>query len=232
MSRTQAGFTGLVLLAFLSLCFLHVFEATSQPAPPAPLPPSPMEQALKTAKLDKEKSSGTCFPVAVRDGMVAWLSNRHVVEDRFWRPEAKAVELANGDRLPVRLVVLHPSLDLALVWTAMNPQQPIVPIPLAPADAVTGDFALLAGYPGDAGLWISAGFVASASGDGQRWSSVPIFYGCSGGPVLVNGYVVGVARAIHVDAEHGPVPTISAFVPVGSFRDWLTRVTTAGANLK
>lgn len=234
MSRTQAGFSVLVVAAFAALCFLHVFEATSTP-PPMPRVLTPIQQALKAAELDKDSGSGTCFPVVVRDGMVGWLTNHHVVASPFWlmASETKAVVTPNGDRLPVHLTVIHPSLDVALVWTAMNPANPIEPLPLAAQDAVPGDFAILAGYPADAGLWISAGFVAGLDKEGDRWSSVPIYYGCSGGPVLVNGLVVGVARAVHIDEHRGQViSTISAFVPLGSFRDWLTLVSTAGANVK
>lgn len=232
--RTPLAFT-LLVFAGLWACFYFQQELDELLPPPTPRVLTPIQQALKAAELDKDSGSGSCFPVVVRDGMVGWLTNHHVVASPFWlmAPETKVVVTPNGDRLPVHVTVIHPSRDVALVWTAMNPANPIEPLPLAASDAEPGDFAILAGYPAEAGLWISAGFVAGLDKDGDRWSSVPIYYGCSGGPVLVNGRVVGVARAVHVDEHRGQViSTISAFVPLGSFRDWLEQVTTAGANLK
>lgn len=189
-----------------------------------PVPGSPqwssIEQAEKAAQAQNADGGGTCFPIAVIDGRVAWLTCAHVVLQ-----EPTHINLRNGDRMPIIGSAMHPTRDAGIVWTMANPAAPVVPVPLADRLPRIGSVAVHAGYPGNSPLWLSTGLVGTMDEDGDLWSSVPIYFGCSGGPVIVDGEAVGIAMAV---AQHAfgpglrvPLTSFSCFVPVASVRDWI-----------
>lgn len=212
------------LVVAVSLLVVQVFLASRMDQIPPPTevivaPPTSLEQALKTSRVVLPRNGcASCFPVAEKFGCVALLTARHVVEgDPF------AVDLANGDRMPIVAVVRHPTRDVALIWVRANPGRSVAPLTISDTDAPIGSLAMLAGFPAGIGLWLSQGLIGSPDFEGEVWSSVPIYYGCSGGPVIVDGKVVGVGRGVLLDRGSGQaISTISLIVPICAFRGWLT----------
>jgi hypothetical protein len=192
--------------------------------------PTSVDQALKTAKVIGDAGSGSCAPVFCHGGVVGWLTCAHVVD-----LEPDVVELPNGDRMPILSLARHPDVDVGIVWTRANPALPIEEIPLGPMPK-PGTRILLAGYPAElTSVWLAEGLQGVRSGgEGWVWCSVPIWYGCSGGPVLVDGKLVGVAEGIYRNykKDGASIPTISAIAPIESFRDWLQEQTACAANVK
>lgn len=191
-----------------------------------------VEQANKTAKVvaSDNRGSATCFPIAVVGDLVAWLTCAHVV---LQQPDF--VILPNGDVMPIVKMAHHSTRDVGVIWTRTNPHVPVVPVPLATSIPTPGTRALHSGYPGGHVLWFSEGLLGSANEDGDIWASVPFYYGCSGGPVLVDGEAVGIAMAVFLhDGGFATVPitTITSVVPIVSVRDWIDEVLAAGANPK
>ncbi len=182
-----------------------------------------IEQGMKTAKvvIGDDEAEASCFPVQERGGLTAFLTCRHVVEGT----PPSAIVLPNGNRFPIIFFEAHPARDVAVIWVRSDPARPVVCLPLAARDTRLGDYVTLAGYPVDRGLWLSQGLVGSRDSDGDIWCSVPIYYGCSGGPVLLNGEVVGIGAGVYVDKYRRQiVSTISMIVPVASFRGWLSEI--------
>jgi hypothetical protein len=215
---TLGSSLAILCFVFFGVVFLELGLALSQdPAPPTVSPT--IEQAMKTSIADCEQGHGSCFPVAEFNGVVAWVTCRHITDEG-----PTTVDLPNGDSMPVVFCEHHPDLDIGIIWTRANPARPISPIPLG-HDPLPGTEAILAGYPADTSLWLSKGLMGvhgRESDPGVVWCSVPIYYGCSGGPVIVDGQLVGVGMGIYVDQRRKfPISTISAIVAVDSFRDWL-----------
>lgn len=207
--------SAVVVLALIATTLL----LTHRPAEPIALVEvrmSSVEQAMKTAKVVLPEGTATCFPIAERFGCVAWLTCGHVVEAL---PEF--VQLPNGDQVPVLLAEKHPKFDVGLLWTGAILPAGTGPIPLRESAVPIGTLALHAGYPAGLGLWMSQGLIG-APDDGHSWTSVPIYYGCSGGPVIVDGQVVGVGMGVFIDGfRRQVVSNITAVVMVVQFRDWL-----------
>lgn len=174
--------------------------------------PSSVEQALKTSFVRcPEEGQASCFPIGSRFGMTAWLTAAHVVDAA---PEAIRFD---GRELRILKTERHPSRDVGLLWTDLVD---VEALPLADEDAPAGAEAVHAGFPAGRGLWVSQGLLGSVDSDGDTLTSVPMFYGCSGGPVIVDGELVGICTSIYVAGFYA-VPTISFIAPVSSFRDWL-----------
>jgi len=213
------------LLVFILLVVVCTNVRCTRGAPAAVLPvaacETSIEQALKTSEvIDTDGDGiGSCFPVAEQFGCVAMLTCAHVAG---CVPPPASVKMPNGDQAPVVAVVLNEQTDVALIWVRANPHLRVSLLPLATANPPRGAEAVLGGYPLDCGLWLSQGLIGSPLPPGMCWTSVPIYYGCSGGPMVVNGRVVGIARGILVDYNRQQrVSTLSHIVLVDSFRDWL-----------
>jgi hypothetical protein len=109
------------------------------------------------------------------------------------------------------------------LWTYSNPAAPIEPVPLSDTLPVLGQEAWHAGYPPRLGLWLSWGLIGSEDEDGAFWSSVPLFHGSSGGPIIVDGLASGIAMGILTSGDRPRIPltSISCIVPIASVRDWI-----------
>lgn len=203
----------LSLVALLSLLGLFLLRETSVPASKA----TSIEQVMKTTLVVlAEDGQASCSPIGGGFGCTAWLTCAHVVDAL-----PQSILLADGTTVPVIASLKHPTRDVGLIWTTA---QNVWQIPLADQDAKSGSQAVHAGFPVHLGLWIAAGFIGSPDADGDVWTSVPAFYGCSGGPVIVDGRVAGVVRGIYTGSSGPftiPIGTMSCIVPVDSFRDWL-----------
>lgn len=217
------------LLVVLLMAGLTVASYWPKPAPRtvAPTPaPTNVEQCLKAAEvIDLDGDGiGTCWPVAVKDGCVAFVSCQHVAEC-----DVNRIKMPNGDIAPVVSSICNEDVDVAVIWARANPHLPVTVIPMAEKFPERGAKGMLSGYPLDCGLWMSEGFIASKDAAGVQWTSIPIYYGCSGGPVVVNGEAVGLARGIEVDPYRRQiVSTLSQIVRVDSFRDWVREIVLLG----
>jgi hypothetical protein len=211
-----------ILLAGLAMTRIYMLMPVAAP--------TSVEQALKTAKVSGEAGTGSCSPIFSYGGVVGWLTCAHVVDI-----EPDTVVLPNGDRRPILMMARHPDIDVGIVWTRANPALPVDPIPMGPQPA-PGTRILLAGYPAElTTVWMSEGLQGvRANGEGWVWCSAPIWYGCSGGPVLVDGKLVGVAEGIYraYKRDNEAVPTCSAIAPIESFRDWLQEQAACAVNVR
>jgi S1-C subfamily serine protease len=219
--RTRIALT---FAALLSLVLLIVVRPLDEPVVRMP---TSIEQARKTTfVLLAEDGQASCSPIMNSGGVVAWLTCRHVVE-----AQPQSLKLADGTVVAITGTAVHPTRDVGVIWTAWVP---VVPIPLG-VDAAPGTEAVHAGFPAALGLWLSQGLVGSPDADGDVWSSVPAFYGCSGGPVIADGRIVGVVMGIY-SGSNGmfsiPVGTMSCVVPADSFRDWLRDSLSRGPSAK
>lgn len=211
--------TILLMVTAISWGFLML---APEPAPPRVVvvpPPTSIEQALKAARvMDGERGLGSCSPVAVIGTRIAWLTCQHVVADEV----PSVVKLRNGDTLPILGVMSHPDADVALLWTTSNPALPIIPLEIGDR-AVAGVDILSAGFPRRIScLWMSRGVIGDKDEDGNLWTSAPLYFGCSGGPILADGKIVGLCKGLYRDHRTGDlIETMSIIVPVESFRDWL-----------
>ena len=210
------------------------FQRIHRPFPPPQIilpPPTDVELALRTAAIIcMGDDVASCFPVAAvgREGCVAFLTAKHCVE-----PEPEGVRLLSGDQMPVVACDSHPTLDVGLIWARANPHLPLAPLKLADQNPLIGTEALLAGYPQECGLWLSRGLIGSPDSRGWHWASIPIYFGCSGGPVLVDGRVVGIGKGIEIDQYRRQcVSTLSCIILVDSFRDWVREKIAQGPNVK
>jgi hypothetical protein len=221
--------TALTILAIASVVFLSLLP-TPEPTPVrvietklviVPAPPNvSLLQARKTSRVVlPEDGHGSCFPIANAHGCVAWLTCAHVIDT-----VPASVLLPNGDSMPVLKSMRHPSRDVGVIWTAANPSLVIEPVPLAFHEPELGSDAWHAGYPIHLGLWLSHGLIGSPDKDGDVWTSVPLFYGCSGGPIIVDGFAVGVGMGLFAGTQGPisvPISNISCIVPVVQVRDWI-----------
>ena len=204
------------------------------PIPPMPAPaPTSIELALTVAEaVDTDGDGiGSCFAIQERFGFVAFLTCAHVAEC-----DIEVVAMSNGDRAPVVARVVNDQIDVGLIWTRPNPHLKSTLLPLAEKNPPRGAEIILSGYPCACGLWASQGLLGSPdakAGAGISWSSAPIYYGCSGGPVLFKGRVIGVARGIQVDHYRRQiVSTLSQVVMIDSFRDWIQKTLTVDPGVK
>jgi len=204
------------------------------PIPPMPAPPpTSVELAVNVAEaIDMDDDGvGSCFPIAERFGLVAFLTCAHVAEC-----DIEVVAMSNGDRAPVVARIVNDEIDVGLIWTRPNPHLKPTLLPLAEKNPPRGSEIILSGYPLECGLWASQGLLGSLdpkAGAGISWSSAPIYYGCSGGPVLAAGRVIGVARGIQVDHYRMQiVSTLSQVVMIDSFRDWIQKTLSVDPGVK
>lgn len=218
--KTRLGLTLIALAAILSLLLIPVAQPDRRP--------SQIELAQRVCAVELAGGSATCFPIAELFGCVAFLTCGHVIDAL---PEV--VLLPNGDRLPVIFTEKHPKVDVGLIWTRANPGKPMPLIPVANQNPPLGSLAMFAGYPAGLPLWLSQGLVGSRDAEGDNWSSVPLYYGGSGGPAFVDGQVVGVGRGLFLDGfRRQAVSNMTVFVMVDQFRDWLNECLPRGPSVK
>jgi S1-C subfamily serine protease len=220
-----------LMLAALGGARLWCWSIENSPPPVVVVvPTTSIQQALKAARvMDGEQGLGSCSPIAVVGGRIVWLTCHHVVDDVV----PSVVKLRNGDTLPVLGVATHPSADAAVLWTTSNPALPIEPIEVGDMARIGTDI-LTAGYPRRIHcLYLSRGVIGGKDEDDQLWTSAPIYFGCSGGPVLADGKLVGLNHGLYRDLRTGDlIVTMSTIVPIESFRDWLKEQTACAANVK
>src|SRR5262245_9694010 len=173
--RDPKGSAVLAIGTAVALCCIiatmELVRVSHQDPPPVvavEAPPTSIQQALKTARvMDGERGLGSCAPVAVVGGRIAWVTCKHVIDDEV----PSVALLRNGATLPVLGTAEHPSADAALLWTTSNPALPIVPLSLA-EQAVIGTDILTAGYPRRiACLMMSRGLIGGVDEDGCQWTT-------------------------------------------------------------
>jgi hypothetical protein len=235
MRNRDAWFVLLICALLVSLTATRYWLGRRpDPVPPMSAPaPTSIELALTVAEaVDTDAAGvGSCFAIQERFGLVAFLTCAHVAEC-----DIEVVAMANGDRAPVVARIVNDEIDVGLIWTRPNPHLKPTLLPLAEKNPPRGSEITLSGYPLECGLWASQGLLGSPdpkAGAGISWSSAPIYYGCSGGPVLAAGRVIGVARGIQVDHYRMQiVSTLSQVVMIDSFRDWIQKTLSVDPGVK
>lgn len=154
--------------------------------------------------------TGTAFPIHVTDqGFTILLTAKHVTESSMgW---GTATVTVDGEPVPVTRVEQHLTEDVALIWI----QRELPVLPLSDHEPRFGERAQVSGLAFGRFLLFSEGLISSPTE-----VSADIMPGCSGGPVFVDGRVVGVAVA---NLQFGgiPVGAMALFVKISTVRDWI-----------
>ena len=212
--------------------FPKVFEGlgpepiTPVQAPDPNLARDPRIAAALGSVVHVRAESRDCGQAQVGSGWV--VSPRHVVTNAHVVAGAQDVVVSvrgTGRERVARVVAYDPERDVAVL------DVPGLPAPALPqGDALsTGDAAVLAGFPGDAGLWVGParvrGTLTASGQDVYGTSSVvrqiyslraQVRRGASGGPVLdPRGRVVGMVFATSLDdPDTGYALTLREIAPV------------------
>ncbi|MBM6404572.1 MarP family serine protease [Phycicoccus sp. CSK15P-2] len=212
--------------------FPRVFEGlgpepiAAVPAPDGALAGDPdIERALRSV-IHVRAESGRCESTQVGSG---WVSRRgRVVTNAHVVAGAERVQVSVGGRgaeLAARVVAFDPERDIAVLSV---PGLAAPALPTGPELARTDD-AVLAGFPGDQGLWVGAARVRDvldARGADIYGSPGPtreiyslraeVRQGASGGPMLdPDGEVVGMIFATSLDdPQTGYALTLAEVQPV------------------
>ena len=212
--------------------FPKVFEGlgpepiTPVQAPDPNLARDPRIAAALGSVVHVRAESRDCGQAQVGSGWV--VSPRHVVTNAHVVAGAQGVVVSvrgTGRERVARVVAYDPERDVAVL------DVPGLPAPALPqGDALsTGDAAVLAGFPGDAGLWVGParvrGTLTASGQDVYGTSSVvrqiyslraQVRRGASGGPVLdPRGRVVGMVFATSLDdPDTGYALTLREIAPV------------------
>lgn len=212
--------------------FPKVFEGLG-PEPIAPveapdpgLARDPRIAAALGSVIHVRAESRACGQAQVGSGWV--LSARHVVTNAHVVAGAETVSVSvrgTGRQRPARVVAHDPARDVAVL------EVPGLPAPALPQGGAlrSGDPAVLAGFPGDAGLWVGParvrGTLTAQGQDVYGGSTVvrqiyslraQVRRGASGGPVLDRqGEVVGMVFATSLDdPDTGYALTLREIAPV------------------
>ena len=195
-------------------------------APDAALTGDPQIAAALDSVIHVRAESGSCGQAQVGSGWV--LSPGHVVTNAHVVAGSDTVTVSargTGRDRRARVVAFDPRRDIAVLSV---PGLPSPALPQGPSLG-TGDPAVLAGFPGDDGLWVGAARVrGTLEAAGQdiygRTSVVREIYslraqvrrGASGGPVLdPRGEVVGMVFATSLDdPDTGYALTLAEIAPV------------------
>lgn len=196
----------LALLAFIPLAL---------PSPMIlPLSWHPAQATVKV--ILGEGGMGSGIPVDVTpEGFTIVLTAKHVVEGAA---QATMSVQAGEVTLPVTRVEQHATLDIAAIWVQM--QLPVVRVDGAPI--AFGERLQGAGFLFGDQLQLAEGLVSIPG-----HFSIDILPGCSGGPVLREGRVVGIlVQCIVANSPFGgmPVGAQAIFVQISEARDWLSGI--------
>jgi S1-C subfamily serine protease len=156
------------------------------------------------------------------------LTNEHVIASAT----RVDVELSTRERIPARVLVAEPLLDLALLELE-RPGRDLAPVELREADPVPGEWVMAVGQPFGLGHTVTVGVISGLGRDhtdlgrpeGLRsdgiWSFIQtdasINIGNSGGPLVdAEGAVVGVTTAVRSDGQGVafaiPAPMVRRFL--------------------
>jgi S1-C subfamily serine protease len=141
------------------------------------------------------------------------LTNEHVIASAT----RVDVELSNRDRIPAKVLLSEPLLDLALLELE-GPAPGLVPVEFREADPVPGEWVMAMGQPFGLGHTVTVGVISGLGRDhtdlgrpdGLRsdgiWSFIQtdasINIGNSGGPLVdAEGAVVGITSAVRNDGQ-------------------------------
>src|SRR5262249_1967126 len=178
-----------------------------------------------------QQGSGSGFLID-EDGNIA--TNEHVVRDA----SELEVTLADGTKLPARLVGRDPITDLAVVHVDLPAGTRIRPIPLADSSAVrVGQSAIAIGNPFGFQRTITTGVVSSAgrtlrANDGRQMRGVlqtdaAINPGNSGGPLLnARGEAIGINSMIF--SPSGGSVGVGFAIASNTARRWLPELVARG----
>jgi S1-C subfamily serine protease len=212
--------------------FPRVFEGLGPepiravPAPDSALAKDPDVAAALASVIHVRASAPRCGQTSVGSGWVAApgivVTNAHVVAgSRSIRLSVKGT----GPEVAARVIAFDPDRDVA-VLAARGLRAPTLD---QGAELEADDGAVLAGFPGDAGLWVGAARVRAVlqargadiygSPGAQRETyslRATVRQGASGGPVLDDdGQVVGMVYATSLDdPQTGYAMTLEALSPV------------------
>jgi serine protease Do len=144
------------------------------------------------------------------------VTNKHVVDGAL----DMNVIFSNGDRVPARLLVAAPMLDLAVVKVDVG--NPLPALKWGDSDSLrVGDPVLTMGNPLGLGMSVSAGIVSALNRDlhdspldSYIQTDAAINYGNSGGPLIdSNGDVVGIDTALYNPEATGGFIGIGFAIP-------------------
>lgn len=203
--------------AALLLCGIAACLALTVPSPtmlPLPVEQHPAQATVKIVLADGGTGSG--IPVRITpEGFTIVLTAKHVVENVL--PEVVSV-IAGETSTPVSRIERHPVLDLAALWVQV--QLPAIGIdydPIAFGERLQG-----AGFLFGDSLTLAEGLVSIPG-----HVSIDILPGCSGGPVIRNGRLVGVlVQCIVAGSPFGRIPigAQAIFVEISAAREWLSDI--------
>jgi hypothetical protein len=147
---------------------------------PGPFPPPAGQPAELTLLLKEGQGSGSGIGVKVTPaGFTIVLTAKHVAE--HLNVDTSTV-LSGEVELPIVRIEMCPDADLAAVW--VQRQLPVVPVDYSRVQF--GDRVQAAGWVYGSFLHLDEGLVARNGN-----VSIDSYPGCSGGPVLRNGKLVG-----------------------------------------
>ena len=165
--------------------------------------------------------------ILAADGLI--LTNRHVVKDA----NRIQVELANGHRLPVRVLGFDPETDLA-VLRADARDLPTIPIG-EPKSVRVGDVVLAIGNPFGVGQTVTLGIVSATGRTDMGISGIENFIqtdaainpGNSGGALIDSqGALVGINTAIY--SESGTSEGVGFAIPADLAQSVASQVLASG----
>lgn len=181
---------------------------------------------------------GSAIPLAceaLQDGTyrATFLTARHVIQTvdlqispKVWVGLFEEPNFQFQSQLvPVRLIVIHPTLDLAMFTARLK--EPIDCLVLDYRMPVLGEMLTAAGYSNGDSLLIDEGIVSSLAfywtwpqWEGGYTGNWVMIGGMSGGAMIdSDGYVVAVIVGGDLDTEHGGV-----ILPVLQGRDWIESI--------
>ncbi|MBI9074602.1 MAG: DegQ family serine endoprotease [Desulfatibacillum sp.] len=170
----------------------------------------------------RQDGLGTGF-IIDKEGYI--ITNNHVIDDA----EEIKVKLASDKEYDAVIVGRDPKTDLALI--KINPEEPIVPLPLGNSDSLkVGDWVLAIGNPYGLGNTVTSGIVSAkfrrigaGAYDNFIQTDASINPGNSGGPLVnMDGEVVGINTAIY--SRSGGSVGIGFAIPSNMAKDLLPQL--------
>lgn len=205
-----------------------VIVRLKDPAPPPEITAAYKDKVFQVklgppAVVKDPAGSGVLIAHNRKRGLVA--TNRHVLAPgKFDKPvEPDPAEILNLEvsiRNPsqltyklVRVAGYHRRLDVALLVTEMDGDQPSAIPVLKKKSLDQGEDAVALGFPTGLAFSTANGIIANTTGKGGLiWTTCPINSGNSGGPLFIarRGYLVGITAS---NAKGEPAPNLNGAVP-------------------